>query len=80
MVSEDWKGAVIIPLYKGKGTRTKCETYRGISLLSIVGKVYASILIEQVKVITEEMIEDEQGDFRHGRGCVDQIFCDESAN
>ena len=54
VVPEDWKGAVIVPLYKGKGMRTECKNYRGISLLSIVGKVYASILIERVKLITED--------------------------
>ena len=26
----DWRSAVIVPLYKGKGVRTECKTYRGI--------------------------------------------------
>ena len=43
---EDWRSAVIIPLYKGKGERTEYKNYRGISLLSVVGKIYAGILIE----------------------------------
>ena len=38
VVPEDWKSAVIIPLYKGKGEWTECSNYRGISLLSVVGK------------------------------------------
>ena len=37
-VPKDWRSAVIIPLYKGKGERTECKNYRGISLLSVVGK------------------------------------------
>ena len=41
VVSEDWRSAVIIPLYKGKGERTECKNYRGISLLRVVGKIYA---------------------------------------
>ena len=41
VVPEDWKSAVIIPQYKGKGERTECKTYRGISLLSVDGKIYA---------------------------------------
>ena len=36
----DWKSVVIVPLYKGKGVRTECKNYRGISLLTIVGKIY----------------------------------------
>ena len=41
VVPEDWRSAVIFPLYKGKGKRNKC--YKGISLLSVVGKIYAWI-------------------------------------
>ena len=26
----DWKSAVILPLYKGKGERSECKNYRGI--------------------------------------------------
>ena len=40
---EDWRSAVIVPLYNGKGKRTECSNY--ISLLSVVGKIYAGILI-----------------------------------
>ena len=38
--------------------------------MSIVGKV----LNERVKVLTGDKVMDEQGGFRSGRGCVDQIF------
>ena len=31
VVPEDWKYTVIVPLYKGKGERTECKYYRGIS-------------------------------------------------
>ena len=37
----DWISAVIVPLYKGEGTRNEYKSYRGISLLSVVGKIYA---------------------------------------
>ena len=37
---EDWMSAVIVPLYRAKGERTECNNYRGISLLSVVGKLY----------------------------------------
>ena len=39
-VPEDWSSAVTVPLYEGKGKRTDCNNYRGISLLSVVGKLY----------------------------------------
>ena len=65
---------MIVPLYKGKGDRTECSNYRGISLLSVVGKIYAGILVDRVCKETEGFIYNEQGEFRAGRGCVDQIF------
>ena len=33
-----WRGACIVPLYKGKGEKWECSTSRGISLLSVLGK------------------------------------------
>ena len=39
-----------------------------------MGKVYASILVDRVRRVTEDLIGEEQGAFRSGRGCVDQIF------
>ena len=45
-VSNDWMRAIVVPIYKGKGDRSECKNYRGISLLSIPGKVYGRILIK----------------------------------
>ena len=42
--------------------------------MSIVGKVFARALNERVKVLTGDKVMDEQGGFRSGRGCIDQIF------
>ena len=36
IVDEDWRSAVIVPLHKGKGERTECKNYRGISLSVVV--------------------------------------------
>ena len=36
----------VVPLYNGKGERTECKSYRGISLLSVVGKIYTGILVD----------------------------------
>ena len=74
LVPSDWTSACIVPLYKGKGERSECASYRGISLLSVVGKVYGRVLIKRIRVGTEDRICDEQGGFRRGRGCVDQVF------
>ena len=74
VVPEDLKYAVIDLVYKGKGERTECKNYRGISLLSVVGKIYAGILVDRFLRVTGGLIDDEQAGFMAGRGCVDQIF------
>ena len=61
IVQRDWRRAVIVPLYKGKGDKGNCRNYRGISLLSVVGKIYAGILVERARRVTEGLIGEEQG-------------------
>ena len=68
------KSAMRVPLYKGKGDKQECGSYRGISMLSVVGKTYGKILIKKVRLLTENLIGEEQCGFRKGRGCVDQVF------
>ena len=46
-VPQAWKDASIITIYK-KGDRTDCGNYRGISLLSIAGKIFARILLNRL--------------------------------
>ena len=58
VVSEDWKSAVIVPLYKGRGEMTEYSNYRGISSLSMVRKIYAGILVDRVCKVTEGLIDD----------------------
>ena len=65
---------MIVLLYKSKGERTECKTYRGISMLIVVGKIYVGILVDGVRRVTGCLIYDEQGGFRAGRRCLDQIF------
>ena len=43
-------------------------------MLGVIGKIYAEILVDRVHIVTGGLIDDEQGGFRGGRRCVDQIF------
>ena len=70
----DFRDMCLVPCYKGKGDKHECNNYRGICLMSVVGKVYGKVLINRVVKGTEAAIGEEQGGFRKGRGCVDQIF------
>ena len=46
-VPQSWKDANIVTIYK-KGDRTECGNYRGISLLSAAGKIFARILLNRL--------------------------------
>ena len=73
-VPTDWRDACVVPLYKGKGDKHECASFRGISLLSVVGKLYGKILVERIRCMTDIMFSEEQCRFRSGRSCVDQIL------
>ena len=38
------------------------------------GKIYVGILVDKLRRVTGGLTDDEQGGFRTGKGCVDQIF------
>ena len=72
-VPDDWKKGIIVPIHK-KGSTMDCSNYRGISLLSIPGKVYARILESKLRKVVENKIEEHQSGFRPGRSVQDHIF------
>ena len=64
IVLVDWVIACMVPLYKGKGDVHECSNLRGISLLSMVGKVYGRVLINRIRARTENVIAEVQSGFR----------------
>jgi hypothetical protein len=44
----DWKKGLIVKIPK-KGDVTVCDTYRGITLLSVPSKVFGKVLVERIK-------------------------------
>ena len=63
-------------IYKRKGDRAVCDNHRGISLLSVAGKVLAHILPNRLThhVGSSAIIPESQCGFRAGRGVTDMIF------
>ncbi|KAI3356949.1 hypothetical protein L3Q82_003594 [Scortum barcoo] len=57
-----------------EGDRRVCSNYRGITLLSLPGKVYARVLERRIRPIVDPRIQEEQCGFRPGRGTVDQLY------
>jgi hypothetical protein len=72
-IPEDWKKAKVISLFK-KGERSNVNNYRGISLLSTAYKVYAKIVNNRLRKISEVIILEDQAGFRTGRSCIDDVF------
>jgi hypothetical protein len=74
-IPTDWSKGLIYPLFKG-GERKNPDNYRGIYLLSIIGKVYTSILNQRLLDWCEkrEKFGEEQGGFRAHRATTDQAF------
>ena len=74
-IPQDWIDAILISLYKGKGSKNVCGQYRGISLLEAVGKVFSKVLLDRLlKHICPLVIPYTQCGFRSGRGTTDMIF------
>lgn len=57
-----------------KGDRSECGNYRGISLLSTVGKVIADIVLQRIQNLLPNVYPESQYGYRSGRGTIDGIF------
>lgn len=70
-----WCTSIVIPLFK-KGDADLLDNYRGISLLSVVGKVFTAVLHKRFYEWAEEenKLSFEQAGFRKGYSTVDHIF------
>lgn len=81
-VPEEWCRAIIKPLCKtGKRAQDDAgepimENHRPISLLDCQGKLFCTVLKNRIQAVCnrENLIADEQGGFRHGRGTPEVLF------
>ena len=77
MVPDTWCKAIIKPIPKGGDKDPYIPLhYRGISLLSCVGKLYSSILSDRINAYLDYLgiLVEEQNGFRSKRSCQDHIF------
>ncbi|XP_065582594.1 uncharacterized protein LOC136041763 [Artemia franciscana] len=72
-VPDDWTESTLIRLFK-KGDATKCENWRGISLISTPGKLFAQIILRRIQTALDSHLRDEQHGFRPSRSCTDLIY------
>ncbi|XP_005102894.1 uncharacterized protein LOC101847595 [Aplysia californica] len=72
---QQFKDANIIHIYKRKGNRQNCDNHRGISLLSIAGKILARVLLNRLLHHLEQgLLPETQCGFWAKRGTTDMIF------
>ena len=66
-----------MPIYKNKGDSGNPDSYRGITLVSSVGKVFTSILNSRPTKYADlvDKIPNAQAGFRVGYSTTDNIFC-----
>eukprot|EP00111_Clytia_hemisphaerica_P011542 TCONS_00033881-protein len=53
-----------------KGDRSQCGNYRGISLLSVVGKFLADMILQRLISLARRVYPDSQQGYREGRGTI----------
>ena len=68
-------GMQSLSLYKNKGEKSDSSNCRGITLLSIAGKILAGVLLNRlIPTIGQENTPESQCGFRSNNGTVDMIF------
>ena len=55
LIPQDMRDGNIVTLYKNKGDRSDCNNYRGISLLSIVGKVFSRVALNRLQSLASRV-------------------------
>ena len=73
-VPQHIRDANIVTLYKNKGDRIYCNNYRGISLVSIVGKLCARIPLKSLQVLAERVYLESQCGFRVNWSTIDMVL------
>ena len=75
ILPQEFKDATIVHIYKRKGDKRSCDNHRGISLLSIAGKILARVLLNRLLEHLEQgHLPESQCGFRADRGTIDMVF------
>ena len=74
-IPQEFKDATIIHLFKRKGN-PQCDNHRGVSSLSIAGKILASVLLNRMNEHFEQsvLLPESQCGFRKNRETIDMII------
>lgn len=67
---EDWRKGLIVKVLK-KRNLSSCDSWQGITLLSIPSKVFCRILLKRIDSALDEKLRQVQAGFCSGWGCMD---------
>ena len=73
VLPDDWTRGIILPFWKHKGERLVCSNYRGITLLSIPGKLFTRILLTRALPAIRSRRRPQQAGFMPSRSTTDHI-------
>ena len=73
LIPKAWTTGLIIKIPK-KGDLSDCNNWRGITLLSLTGKIMSKIIHRRLSNALDGKLRTEQAGFRAGRSCSDHIF------
>ena len=76
IIPENWTIGIIKPVYKNKGDTMEPENFRGITLMSCLGKLFTSTINFRLTFFANEilLISKNQAGFRKGHSTIDNLF------
>ncbi|XP_039283045.1 uncharacterized protein LOC120351099 [Nilaparvata lugens] len=69
-----WKRAKVVAILKPGKEPSDPKSYRPISLLSVIYKLFERVLLSRIIGRVEESLPQEQAGFREGRSCEEQVL------
>lgn len=72
-IPSEWRTALIVPVFKNKGSDLNAANYRPIALTVIARRVYERIILSRLKD-NINLMSDWQGGFRANRSTLDQCY------
>ena len=74
IIPTDWKRGCVVPLWKRKDDRQDSNNYRGVTLLSVPGKVFVQIILDRARHHLLEHQHPEQSGFTPKKSRIDCIL------
>ena len=70
-IPNEWKAAVVTPLFKRKGNSDEVNNYRGISVISPIAKIFEKVLSSQIidYINEQNILTTDQHGFRTNHSC-----------